>query len=157
MFIWNADRKILLLPATLYEKDENYRTTDYYNGLFAIKIDANTGVQELAKATHIDVEGLEEKRKKECEKYSGSSRQPVCRELLNGELHCEIKEKRRYVPEYCYKGATLWQYIGDKSWEFRDMQIKRALYIGDKVYALSDNKIGSYDWNLKLQAITSMK
>jgi len=55
MFVWNADRKTLLLPATLYERDANYRTTDYYNGLFAFNIDANSGIKLLGKTSHIDM------------------------------------------------------------------------------------------------------
>jgi len=42
MFIWNKNRKTLLLPVTLYEKDEQWITQDYYNGLASIKIDAAT-------------------------------------------------------------------------------------------------------------------
>jgi hypothetical protein len=70
MFVWNQNRKTLLLPATLYEKDESWRTKDYYNGLFAIKIDKNSGIQVENKLTHIDISGVEEKRLTECEKYS---------------------------------------------------------------------------------------
>ena len=149
MFIWNENKNTLLLPATLYEKDDNWRTTDYYNGLFSVNIDKNKGINVLDQTSHIDLSWVEEKRQEECSKYSASDGEPVCRELLNGELHCEIEDDYRYVPEYCYKDATIWQYIWDKSWEFRDMQIKRALYIGDEVYAFSDGKLGSYDWDLK--------
>lgn len=148
MFVWNADKKILLLPATLYEKDDNWRTTDYYDGLFAIKIDKNSGINVNAQTTHINIDGVEEKRLAECENYSGSTGEPVCRELLSGEIHCEVEDEYRYVPEYCYKDSDVWQYIGDRSWEFRDMSIKRALYIWDEVYGFSDSHLGAYDWNL---------
>ena len=55
MFVWNSDRNILLLPASLYEKDENWRTKDYYNGLFAVQIDKDSGIQVQNKNTHIDL------------------------------------------------------------------------------------------------------
>jgi hypothetical protein len=42
MFVWNKNRKMLLMPATLYERDEEWKTLDYYNGLFAIKIDKDS-------------------------------------------------------------------------------------------------------------------
>lgn len=157
MFVWNKDKNMLLLPATLYEKDDNYRTTDYYNGLFAVEIDANTGISLKNRASHIDMAGIKEARDKECSKYSGNSGKPVCKELLDGSMHCESERKNSYVPNYCYKDSTLWQFIGDKQWEYRDMQVKRALYVWDTVYAISDSNIGSYDWNLKNKSLTPMK
>lgn len=157
MFIWNEDRNTLLLPATLYEKDDNWRTTDYYDGLFSIKIDKDSGIDVKDSLSHVNLDGIEAERQKECEKYTGSESQPVCRELLNGEMHCETEQKHSYVPEYCYKDATVWQYIGDKSWQYRNMSVKRALYIGDEVYAISDSKIGSYDWDLKEREVIDFK
>lgn len=148
MFVWNKDRKTLLLPATLYERDANYMTTDYYNGLFALKIDAASGISLLGKTSHIDLSGVEEARQKECSGYTASTGEPVCKELLNGEISCVSPNENRYIPNYCYKDATLWQYIGDKAWEFQASNIKRALYIGETVYGFSDTKVGSYDWKL---------
>jgi hypothetical protein len=55
MFVWNSNRNMLLLPATLYEKDDNWKTKDYYNGLFAISIDKDLGIEVENKATHIDI------------------------------------------------------------------------------------------------------
>ena len=148
MFVWNKDRNTLLLPATLYEKDDNWNTKDYYNGLFAVKIDKDSGIQVENKTTHIDISGVEEKRLEECKKYS-SQGEPTCRETVNGETICEDEDEYSgYVPNYCYKDTTVWSYIGDKSWEYNDMQVKRALYIGDSVYSLSDSEIQSHDWSL---------
>lgn len=148
LFVWNQDRNTLLLPVTLYEKDDSWRTQDYYNGLFSIQINKDSGIQVKNKTTHIDTTGVEEKRVAECEKYS-STGEPLCRELINGELHCEDENTYSwYVPNYCFKDTTIWSYIGDKSWEYNTMQIKRALYIGDSVYAISDDKITSHDWQL---------
>jgi len=55
MFIWNENKNTLLLPATLYEKDDNWRTTDYYNGLFSVNIDKNKGINVLDQTSHIDL------------------------------------------------------------------------------------------------------
>lgn len=153
MFIWNQSKNTLLLPATLYEKNDNWVTTDYYSGLFSIEIDKNSWIEVQDQISHIDMDGVEEKRQEECSKYSWSTGEPVCRELISWELHCEVEDDYRYVPNYCYKDATIWQYIGDRSWEFRDMNIKRALYIGDEVYALSDAKVWAYDWDLEQNEI----
>ncbi len=148
MFVWNKNRNTLLLPATLYEKDDSWRTLDYYNGLFAIEIDKNTGIQVKNKTTHIDVSGIEEKIELECSKYS-SSWEPTCRELRNGELYCEeSKTINENIPNYCFKDASVWSYIGDKSWEYNTENIQRALYIWDSVYAVSDAQISSHDWSL---------
>lgn len=146
LFVWNQDRKTLLLPATLYERDDQWRTKDYYAGLLSIWIDLQDGIELQNKTTHIDLTWLEEKRENECNKYS-STGEPTCRELLNWELYCEDTEAFRWtVPNYCFKDATIWSYVGDTSWQYNDMQIKRALYIGDTVYAISDDKITSHDW-----------
>jgi len=150
MFIWNKNRKTLLLPVTLYEKDEQWITQDYYNGLASIKIDAATWIDVENKITHINTDELETQREEACEKYTWTETEPVCRELLNGEMSCSAPSKQYVnIPNYCYKDASIWQYVWDTSWEFGDVQIKRALYIGNEVYAFSDSAIWSYDWNLK--------
>jgi hypothetical protein len=149
MFVWNKERKTLLLPAALYEKDDSWRTLDHYNGLFSIKIDKDSGIQVENKTTHIDTSGVEEKRLTECSKYTQTG-EPICKETVNGEIICEDEDQYNgYVPNYCYKDSSVWSYIGDKSWEYSNMQMKRSLYIGDEVYAISDAKITSHDWDLK--------
>ncbi|MDA9129476.1 beta-propeller domain-containing protein, partial [Candidatus Gracilibacteria bacterium] len=154
MFVWNKNRNTLLLPATLYERDDDYRTTDYYDGLFALTVDLDDGIELTGQATHIDLSGVEEERTAECSEYTGNTTEPVCREMLNGEVRCESSERNEYVPNYCYKDSDVWQYIGDNSWKYRNMQMKRALYIGDQVYGISDSKIGTYDWSLDEKSTT---
>jgi hypothetical protein len=41
MFVWNAAKKTLLLPATLYvnSPEDNYKRIDFYQGLFSFEID----------------------------------------------------------------------------------------------------------------------
>jgi len=149
MFVWNKDRNILLLPVSLYEKDDQWRTKDYFGGLYSIKIDASTWIQASDKTSHIDTSWAEEKRVEECSKYTGNDKQPVCRELLDGTMYCEDEsEARGYVPNYCFKDSTVLQYIWDRSWEYRNMQIKRALYIGENVYSFSDSMIRTHDMRL---------
>lgn len=145
MFIWNVAKKTLLLPATLYDRDTNYSTTDFFNGLFSLKIDANSGISELGRTTHIDITGLEDKRKQECSKYTSPDTEPQCKELLDGTMYC-APVQNVYIPNYCYKDSTVWQYIGDNSWTFQDQMIKRSLYVGNEVYAISDSEISTHSF-----------
>ena len=147
MFVWNAGQKTLLLPATLYVRDVNYITTDFYNGLFSLKIDANSGISETGRASHISLAGIEEKRKQDCSQYTvNTSPQAECKELLDGTMYCGSTGYTNYVPNYCFKDASIWQYIGDNSWNFQNQMVQRALYIGSDVYALSDSKITTHSF-----------
>lgn len=145
MFVWNKNRKMLLMPATLYERDEEWKTLDYYNGLFAIKIDKDSWIQVQSTTTHIDIVDAEKDRKKDCEKYWEIKKKYICEDLVW--WNCELLDSN--IPYYCNAQATIWPYIGDHSWEFNNEQIKRTLYIGDEVYAFSDSKIWSYNWSLE--------
>jgi len=148
MFVWNANKKTLLLPATLYERDKQYRNIDFYNGLFSIKIDKNTGIEVKGKTTHIDMLGLEEKREEECKKYSPQEEEPECRELLDGTLYCGRKTNtQKYIPNYCFADSSIWEYLANKSWNYNKSFIKRALYIWDDVYAISDDKISTHTFS----------
>ncbi|MDC0506069.1 beta-propeller domain-containing protein [Candidatus Gracilibacteria bacterium] len=145
MFIWNEARKTLLLPATLYSTypGEQYRYDDYFNGMLAVGIDKNSGIKEKYRLTHVEYGDIESQRLKECEKYSTKA-EPVCRELIGGGQSCTTPNNS-YVPKYCYADAKVGEYIASKSWQYRNLFIKRALWVGDKVYTLSDNKAGIND------------
>ncbi len=150
MFVWNSSRNMMLLPATLEDRDNRYRLTSYYNWLFWVSIDVSSGISLVGQATHIDPTGLEEKREKECNKYTWNkeSKEPICRELLNGETFCEEPRDYEYIPNYCYADSSVWEYIGEHQWEYRNMQIQRSLYRWETVFGISDSMIGTYDWNL---------
>jgi len=145
MFMWNAARKTLLLPATLYSTypGEQYRYDDYFNGMLALGIDKNSGITEKYRLTHIDYGDSEAQRLKECEQYS-TTQEPVCKALIGWGTSCTTPNNR-YVPKYCYADAKVWEYIASKSWQNRNSFIKRALWIWDKVYTLSDNIAGIND------------
>lgn len=147
MFIWNKERNTLLLPAELYTRNENQKVTDFFNGLLALKITPDN-ISEIARVTHIDTSGIEEKIDTECKKYTGNN-EPVCRKLRNGEIHCDNGPQGKYIPDYCYADANVWSYVAWKAWEFHDEKLKRALYIGESVYGFSDTKLWNYDWKLK--------
>ncbi len=142
MFIWNKNKNVLLLPVTLYknESENSYRRLDYFNWLSAIKITKN-GIVEEARITHIDTTGLEEKRQEECKKYlQKQDEDSKCRELLDGSEYCP-PVRETYVPEYCYKDSPIGSYLANRQYDFRNSFIKRALYIGDNILWVSDDKI----------------
>jgi len=144
MFMWNSDKQKLFLPATLYKNSEDdiYRNIDYFNGLLTINIDKDKWISEDYRISHIDTKWLEEERIKECSKYTWNSWEK-CHTLLDWSEYCE-PVSRTYVPKYCYKDSSIWEYIASKNWTFRDSFIKRALWIGDNSYAISDNEISSH-------------
>lgn len=146
MFVWNAAKKLLLLPATIYSSAPAtpYVYTDFFNGMLGINIDT-TGIWEKFRVSHIDTAGLEEKRKTDCAPYlTTTSTAGQCRKLLDGTQYCPPVQQT-YVPEYCYADSSLGSYLAQTSWNFSQSFIKRALYIGDNAYAISDKKIGAYD------------
>ncbi len=151
MFMWNTNEETLLLPATLYSTypGEQYRYDDYFNGMLAININKNSGIKEKYRLTHIDYSDMESQRLKECEQYSTQS-EPVCKELIGWGESCTTPNNR-YVPQYCYADAKVGEYIASKSWQYRNNFIKRALWIGDNVYTLSDNKAGINSLNTGTQ------
>lgn len=159
MFVWNGNKKELLLPATIYEKDDNWNTKNFYDGLFAFHIDAESGVDLIGQVSHVDETWMAEKREEECSRYAASetSHEPVCRELLNGEISCSEPVSYNYIPNYCYKDVPLAAYIGDRIYEYQDMMMKRATYIGDTVYGISDSQIGSYSWELAPKSSVSFQ
>jgi hypothetical protein len=145
-FVWNDQRKTLLLPATLQERGEDFQNTDFFNGLLSISIDADSGISLEAQKTHIDLETLEVDRKEECSKYSQSPKEPECRELIDGTLYCGDTESRVRVPNYCFADSPIGSYLASRSWKYNKDFIKRALYAGDSVFAISDSMITDHDF-----------
>jgi len=56
MFVWNAARNTLLLPANLYVNapTEQYKRIDFYNGLLSVSISPENGIVKNTQTTHID-------------------------------------------------------------------------------------------------------
>ena len=144
MFMWNANKNLLLLPATIYtnESEDSYKHIDFFNWLIALTINKDFGIAEKYKISHIDTEWLEEKRIEECKKYS-QDEETNCRELLDGSTYCPPISK--YVPEYCYANTPIGAYLASRSYNFRNSFIKRALWIGNTSFAISDDKVTSHD------------
>ena len=162
MFVWNAARNTLLLPANLYVNapTEQYKRIDFYNGLLSVSISPENGIVKNTQTTHIDTSGLEEKRKLECSKYAAViSWEPVCTKLLDGTEYCTSGKPSRdtYVPNYCLENSPIGEYLANRSWEFNSSFIKRWLYAGNTVYAISDDKITSHTFDDELSDIKSVE
>ncbi|MFK7779939.1 MAG: beta-propeller domain-containing protein [Candidatus Gracilibacteria bacterium] len=144
MFMWKASNNKLFLPATLYynDKDDQYRHVDFFQGLVTMTIDKDSGINENFRLTHLDTSKSEEERNLECSKYTKESTEKKCVPLIGGGEFCEDVQYR-YVPKYCYADSTIGEYIASKSWNYRDSFIKRALWIGNNTYSISNDLIKS--------------
>ncbi len=144
MFMWNKNNNKLLIPATLYKNDpeDMYRQRDFFQWLLSINIDKDNWIKENFRITHIEVKNLEEQRFEECSKYAKENTEQKCVQLIWWWEHCE-STKYRYVPKYCYSDSTIWEYLASKSWEFRKSFIKRAIWIGNNTYSISDDELRS--------------
>jgi uncharacterized secreted protein with C-terminal beta-propeller domain len=142
MFMWKTSDNKLFLPAQLYKNasDDQYRRTDFFQWLVTLTIDKDTWISEDFRLTHIDTSKLEEERTEECSKYTKESTEKKCVQLIWGWEYCEAV-KYNYVPKYCYADSTIWEYLASKSWNYRNSYIKRALWIWDNTYAISNEKI----------------
>ena len=145
MFMWNTSKNDLFLPITLKISDsiDTYKTIDFFQWLISINIDKNNWIKENYKFTHMDESMLEKDRELECDKYT-SNNEEHCVTLLNWELYCKPKTNV-YVPTYCYEDSTLGEYISSKSWNYSNYFVKRAIWIDDNVYSLSDKKVVKSD------------
>jgi hypothetical protein len=142
MFTWDADKKTLFLPATLYKSAGDtqnvWRHSDAWQGTVAIKIDEATGIKESARITHIDRGDLEAKRQTECAQYK-TVEKPVCKKLVGGGEYCPPVST--WVPEYCYADSSASEYFANQIWNWNDSFILRNLYIGNTLFTLSNTKI----------------
>lgn len=148
MFVWNDAKKLLFLPANIYWSydEKTYRYKDFYSWLFVINIDKDKWIKELFRTTHIDDNMFAEERKKECDNYIAQTKQAQeCTKLIDWSTYCP--NNYVYVPEYCYEWASISDYVAQSSWKYGNYFIKRALYIWDNFYSISDQKIKSNNIN----------
>ena len=143
MFMWKSSDNKLFLPATLYKNDKSdqYRHIDFFQWLVVLDINKDKWIKEDFRITHIDKTNINKKRIKECSKYTvKENKEPRCHKLLNWWEYCE-PVITQYIPKYCYADSSIWEYIASKSWEYRNGFIKRALWINDNTYSISNNLI----------------
>ena len=147
MFMWNKKKNLLLLPARIYvnESKDSYKHIDFFQGLIAINITKNY-IKEKYRISHIDRQKAEEERLKECKEILKKKEEKIkCRKLIDGSEYCPPKDDYYYIPDYCFADATTGTYIASRSWNYRDYFIKRALWIEDNTFAISNLKTTSHD------------
>jgi hypothetical protein len=144
MFMWKASDNKLFLPVTLYynDKDDMYRHIDFFQWLSVMTIDKEKWIKENFRITHLDTSKAEEERNEECAKYTKESLEKKCVQLIGWGEYCEAV-KYNYVPKYCYVDSQIWEYIASKNWNYRNSFIKRAVWIGNNTYSISDDMIRS--------------
>ena len=148
MFMWKASDNKLFLPATLYINDEldQYKHKDFFQWLVTMTIDKDNWIKEDFRLTHMNTSWLEEERQEECLKYAKENTEKKCVELIGWWEYCEAV-KYNYIPRYCYSDSSIWEYIASKSWNYRDSFIKRALWIGNNTYSISNDEMRSSNIN----------
>jgi hypothetical protein len=109
-------------------------------------INKDTWIKENFRITHLDISNAEEKRNKECVKYTKENIEKKCVKLIGWGEYCEDAEYM-YVPKYCYENSPIWEYIATNSWNYQNSFIKRALWIGNNTYSLSNDMIKSSNIN----------
>lgn len=146
LFVWDSKNKNLFLPATLYtswtDKSNPYRYSNAFQWSIAIKIDAETWIKELARATHIDSTRFESKRQEECKQYAVKET-PKCEKIIGWWEYCPPAND--YIPPYCYESSTTWEYFANQIWNFSDSFILRNIYMDNYWYTISNSKIEWYD------------
>ena len=150
LFVWNAARKTLYLPAQLntpVSAKEPYNYKEVFQGMVAVSINpADTAgiVRELARTTQLvwDDAALTAARDKECMQYKPQAR--TCRKLVSGEEVC-TDGTPNYIPAYCYADAGLGAFKANSIWNQSERFIDRVMYSGSRVYTLSRAQIQSLD------------
>ena len=160
MFMWKTSDNKLFLPATLYKNDKNniYRHIDFFQWLVVLDIDKNKWIKEDFRITHIDKTNIKKERIKECSKYIvKENKEPVCHKLLTWWEYCE-PVRNQYVPKYCYADSTIWEYLASRNWEYRNSFIKRALWVWNNTYSISNDLIKETNINTwKLEDFIKLK
>lgn len=148
MFMWKDADKTLFLPVTLYKNSptDQYTNIDFFQWLVTLKIDKTLGIKEKFRITHIDTSNAETERTIECAKYTKDTTENKCVDLIGWGQYCWAATYT-YVPKYCYTNSPIWEYIASQSWNYQKSFIKRALWIWDNTYAISDDKISSSNIN----------
>jgi len=151
MFMWNESKKLLFLPASIYTKFslDDYRNKDFFQWLIAFKIDKDSWIDEKYRISHFDYKKIEDARLEECKKYFiQNDESEKCVKLINGKEYCP--KNQTYIPTYCYKNTEIWEYIANNPYIYQNLFVKRALWIADNVFSISDTKIIKSDiftWN----------
>lgn len=147
LFVWNAAKRLLFLPATLTESANDpanpYRSKDAFQGTVVVKV-TEDGISEVARLSHVDRTGVAKARAEECAQYSGTQTSaPKCEKLVGGGEYCPSNVS--YVPPYCYESATDGEYFANHLWNHQKEFVLRNLYLDDTLYTISNAKMVGHD------------
>lgn len=150
MFMWNSAKNKLFLPITIgdssYDEDGNKQgNKEYFSGLVALTINKNTWIKEDFRTTNIDLKKAESDRMEECKKYD-LSWEKTCKKLVSWKEVCGYVNLSD-IPNYCMSDSSVWEYLSEKSYNFSNSTINRALWIWENFYSLSPNKIKANNIN----------
>lgn len=147
MFMWNSSKNTLLLPITekISSPNDHYKIIDYFQWMYSFDIDAQNGISQNYKISHLNYDEIQDERNQECKKYSQDLEQQVCKTLIDGTQYC-TKTTSTYIPSYCYIDSTIWEYLSRNSYKYSHDFIKRALWVWDRVITISDSQLQV--WNL---------
>jgi hypothetical protein len=109
----------------------------------SFKVDKDSGIEEQYKISHMDISNLEAQRTQDCSKYAPKEEEEkTCVDLIGGGQYCSSKKQSyNYVPKYCYAESPLGEYLASQSWNYSNQFVKRAIWIGDSVYTISDTEM----------------
>lgn len=143
MFIWNSAKNKLFLPISLndYEKEKWF-----FSWLLSLSINKKTWIKEDFRITSYDFDKLEKDRKEECKKYSLKNKEDNCKILISWEKIC-WNYTWNYIPNYCFKDSSIWDYLQDNSWKYNSSTINRALWVWENFYSLSPDRIKANNMN----------
>lgn len=148
LFVWNTDRHLLFMPATLMtnagDKNDTYRSKDAWQGTVVLKIDTDSGVKEQSRISHVDRSGLDAKRTEDCKQYAQNDGKPVCHALIGGGQYC-TSATQTYVPPYCYADSSVGEYFANQIWNYSNDFVIRNLYFGSDLVTLSNNHLQTND------------
>lgn len=146
LFTWNANKRLLLLPATVMvsagDPNDAYRSKDAFQGTVAISV-TEDGIKEVSRITHIVKGDIAAARAKECAQYVKPTTTPRCEKLLGGGEYCPSSST--YVPPYCYASSTEGEYFASHLWNYQKSFVLRNIYLDDALYTLSNEKMVGSD------------
>lgn len=154
--VWDNSKKILLMPAQLMDQNQvTYQSSYAWQGLLAVKI-STEGISEAARITHIDMTGIQDKRKQECAAYTNVVKEEKCyTHISTGEKVCvkpADNPANQNIPPYCFMENDDSSYLANQIWNYYPFFVQRGIYIDDVLYSASPSYIqaNQYGWSYSL-------
>lgn len=162
MIVWDADKKLLTIPAQLMNQNTvTWQSTYAWQWALVVSIDANKGISETGRITHIDTSSIAEQRKKACEQYTTVTTETKCYTLITtGEKVCiepENNPENSTIPSYCFSEYDDSSYLASTIWNYYPFFIQRVVYIGSSLYTFSPAIVQSNTYGGKYTQESQLK